>query len=190
MLLFCVTLVARNHDSRRTVQSSIENGSNVMDRLRITIFLFVTIITSFIVLHAAPAPNFSLPTTDTTTVCLDSLKGKVVYLDFWASWCDPCRKSFPWMEQLQHKYAEKGLVVVAVCLDRDRDKANDFLEKHPVTFKIGFDTKNNVVPLYDVKAMPTSFIIGRSGEIVSSHAGFLEKEMDALEKRVEEELKK
>jgi thiol-disulfide isomerase/thioredoxin len=138
---------------------------------------------------AEPAPSFALPTSQ-TTVSLDSLRGHVVYLDFWASWCDPCRKSFPWMDQLQKKYADKGLVVIAINLDVKHEAATKFLTAHPVGFTVAFDPAATVPPLYKVKAMPSTFIIDKDGNIAASHIGFQEKDTADLEKQVTELLGK
>ncbi len=134
---------------------------------------------------AAPAPGFTLPTAN-GTVTLDSLRGRAVYLDFWASWCDPCRKSFPWMDALQRKFADKGLAVIAVNLDARRESADKFLAAHPAGFTIAFDPQATLPPLYNIKAMPTSFLIDKDGNIVSSHTGFQEKDTATLEKQVME----
>jgi thiol-disulfide isomerase/thioredoxin len=133
-----------------------------------------------------PAPAFSLPGI-AAPINLNAYLGKVVYLDFWASWCGPCKKSFPWMNKLQAKYAAKGLQVIAVNLDADQADAKQFLETTPAMFDIAFDPKGMVAQQYHVKGMPTSLLIGRDGKIVEQHAGFndftqavLEQEIQAL----------
>jgi cytochrome c biogenesis protein CcmG/thiol:disulfide interchange protein DsbE len=138
---------------------------------------------------AAPAPSFALPT-KSANVVLDSLRGRVVYLDFWASWCDPCKKSFPWMNDLQKKYGDRGLAVVAVDLDVKQESADKFLATHPVGFTVAFDPKATLPPLYHVKAMPSSFLIDKDGTIVSTHIGFQEKDTGELERQVKELLAK
>ena len=99
-------------------------------------------------------------------------KGKVVYLDFWASWCTPCRQSFPWMSQLQEVYGPRGLVVVAVNVDHDRALAAQFLQRYAPQFKIVYDSEGKIAERYDFKDMPTSILIGRDGKIAYEHAGF------------------
>jgi thiol-disulfide isomerase/thioredoxin len=133
-----------------------------------------------------PAPAFSLPGI-AAPVNLNAYLGKVVYLDFWASWCGPCKKSFPWMNNLQAKYAAKGLKVIAVNLDAEQADAKQFLETTPAMFDIAFDPKGMVAQQYHVRGMPTSLLIGRDGKIVEQHAGFndftqavLEQEIQAL----------
>ena len=109
---------------------------------------------------------------------LSPYKGKVVYLDFWASWCAPCRQSFAWMEDAQWAYRQRGLVILAIDVDHDRSAADRFLHDHPADFKIIYDPTGQVASQYKVKGMPMSFIIGRDGKIRSSHIGFFENQED------------
>jgi len=103
---------------------------------------------------------------------LEDYQGKVVIVDFWASWCVPCRRSFPWLDEMQKKYAADGLVVVGVNMDADQADANGFLQAHPVGFRIVQDPDGMLARRYDVIAMPSSYVIDRSGEIVARHLGF------------------
>lgn len=103
---------------------------------------------------------------------LGAYKGKVVYLDFWASWCAPCRLSFPWMNRIQQTYGRQGLVVIAVDVDHDRALADRFLADNFPQFKIVYDPKGAIATKYNCKAMPTSILIGRDGKIHYVHAGF------------------
>lgn len=133
------------------------------------------------------APSFRLSTPN-GTVALDSLRGKVVYLDFWASWCQPCQRSFPWMSELQQRHASDGLTVVAINLDKSREAADAFLEKHPPEFVVAFDSTGKTAEAYHVPAMPTSFLIGRDGTLLDSHAGFDPRRTAEIEKRIEQAL--
>ena len=99
------------------------------------------------------------------------LKGKVVLVDFWASWCGPCKESFPIMQDLHHKYAEQGLVILAVNVDEDKAAMKDFLKDHPADFIILHDTARKLVSTANIASMPTSFLIGRDGKVVSIHKG-------------------
>jgi len=103
---------------------------------------------------------------------LGAYKGKVVYLDFWASWCVPCRLSFPWMNDLQQMYGREGLVVIGVNVDHDRAMADQFLQSSQSLFKIIYDPNGTIASKYDFKDMPTSILIGRDGKIHNTHAGF------------------
>jgi cytochrome c biogenesis protein CcmG/thiol:disulfide interchange protein DsbE len=104
------------------------------------------------------------------------LKGKVVLLDFWASWCGPCKESFPAMEELHQKYGAKGLVIVAVNVDEDAGAMKDFLKDHAATFAIVHDASKKLVGTANIASMPTSFMIGTDGKVVSIHKGFHGKE--------------
>lgn len=104
-----------------------------------------------------------------------SHKGKVIYVDFWASWCVPCRKSFPWMNDMQAKYADKNFTILSVNLDAEPDLAETFLKETPAQFPIFYDPKGKVARAFKLKGMPSSFIINKKGKIVSSHVGFTEE---------------
>ena len=108
-------------------------------------------------------------------------EGKVVVVDFWASWCVPCRRSFPWMNDMIDKYADDGLVVIAVNLDKDRAAAEAFLAEVPGNFEIEFDPDASIAREYGVQAMPSSFVFGRDGELVARHLGFKVKKQDEYE---------
>lgn len=103
---------------------------------------------------------------------LSAYKGKVVYLDFWASWCNPCRVSFPWMNDLQETYGRRGLVIIAVNVDHDRELADEFLQANNAKFKIVYDPDGKIARQYNFKDMPTSFLIGRDGKVHYVHNGF------------------
>jgi cytochrome c biogenesis protein CcmG/thiol:disulfide interchange protein DsbE len=113
------------------------------------------------------------------TLDLGSYKGKVVLLDFWASWCTPCRLSFPWMNAIQRSLGSEGLVVVAVDVDHDREPASRFLATFPTVFKIVFDPAGALAGKYDIREMPTSFLIGRDGKVRYVHSGFYPNKEDA-----------
>ena len=99
-------------------------------------------------------------------------KGKVIYLDFWASWCGPCRESFPWMNDMLAKYGEQGLQVIGVSLDQDKALARRFAEEFDAKFTIGFDVDGSLADQFQVKGLPSSVIIDRDGKLIGSHTGF------------------
>ncbi len=109
---------------------------------------------------------------DNKLLDLSQYKGQVVYVDFWASWCLPCRKSFPWMQEMQAKYQDKGLQIVAVNLDEVASDADSFLAKFNVNFEIVFDPKASLAEHYEVKGMPTSILFSTDGNLLSRHIGF------------------
>jgi len=115
---------------------------------------------------------FHAPATAEPALDLKQYEGQVVLLDFWASWCVPCRRSFPWMNEMQDKYSEAGLVVIAVNLDNNAIDAAVFLEKYSPHFQIAYDTDRIAAREFGVQAMPSSFLIGRDGGVIDSHLGF------------------
>jgi len=99
---------------------------------------------------------------------------QVVWLDFWASWCTPCRHSFPWMNAMQRKYGARGFKVLAVNLDSDHKDADRFLATVPAEVTIDFDPEGVLAKQYGVEAMPSSYLLDRTGRVVASHVGFKE----------------
>jgi cytochrome c biogenesis protein CcmG/thiol:disulfide interchange protein DsbE len=131
------------------------------------------------------APGFSLPAREGTAT-LDSLRGRVVLIDFWASWCAPCRRSFPWLKSLHERYSSKGLTIVAINLDKDREAASAFLEQFPVPFVVAFDPSGKTAEAFDVQAMPSSYVVGPTGTVLYSHAGFDPRKNGTIEKLIQE----
>lgn len=115
------------------------------------------------------------------SVDLDALQGKVVILDFWASWCVPCRRSFPWLNAMHDKYADEGLVIIGVNLDNEPAEADAFLAEFPPEFGIHFDRQKTLAKKFDVMAMPSSYIIGRDGHVFKRHLGFKVRQQDEYE---------
>jgi cytochrome c biogenesis protein CcmG/thiol:disulfide interchange protein DsbE len=113
-----------------------------------------------------------VPVHAASSLDLTSHRGRVVYLDFWASWCAPCRQSFPWMETLKRSYGDQGLEVIAVNLDTDRADADKFLKQFHPTFDVRFDPKGELAELYKVHGMPSSVLIDRHGVTRFTHVGF------------------
>lgn len=136
-----------------------------------------------------PAPGFNLQGED-APVSLSQFKGKVVLLDFWASWCVPCRASFPWMSELQNKYRSQGLEVIAINVDKDISLAKAFLAKVPAGFTVAFDPKGDVASQYGLKGMPASYLIDKRGYILKSHIGFFQSDKDKREREIKEVLER
>jgi len=128
-----------------------------------------------------PAPAFDLPSTTTPNLRLADLKGRVVLVDFWASWCAPCKQSFPWMNDMQAKYGPKGLTIIGINVDKKREDADKFLVGTPAKFTVAFDTTGKVAQSYQPKGMPTSFLIGADGVVRNVHVGFRDSDRDDLE---------
>jgi cytochrome c biogenesis protein CcmG, thiol:disulfide interchange protein DsbE len=127
-----------------------------------------------------PAPAWTLNGRD-GSVGLEAFKGRVVLLDFWASWCGPCRQSFPWMNEMQARHGARGLQVVAINLDRQRAEADTFLAAVPAHFVVAFDPQGDTPRRYAVKGMPTSVLIGADGVVLRQHAGFRDDDKPVLE---------
>lgn len=97
---------------------------------------------------------------------------KVIYLDFWASWCVPCRASFPWLNAMQEKYGDEGLVIVAVNVDAERDDADRFLQKYPANFTLVMDPNGELAEHWRLQGMPSAVLLNNSGEELHRHIGF------------------
>ena len=136
------------------------------------------------------APAFTLSGLNTETIKLSNYKGKVVYLDFWATWCGPCRKSFPWMNAMQKKYQSQGLEIIAVSLDAKKKMVETFLKKYPADFTIALDPDGVSGDLYKVRVMPSSYLIDRNGDIIERHMGFRSKDKAKLEEMIKSALSK
>jgi len=118
-----------------------------------------------------PAPDFTLTTTDGETLTLSELKGKPVLLNFWATWCPPCRAEMPYIQAAHEAYKGAGLVVVAVDVQEGREKVSQFARELGLTFPLALDTTGQVGTTYQVRAFPTSFFIDREGIIRSTFTG-------------------
>jgi cytochrome c biogenesis protein CcmG/thiol:disulfide interchange protein DsbE len=131
------------------------------------------------------APSFTLPTAN-GTVCLDSLRGRAVLVDFWASWCGPCKQSFPWMNSMHQTYGPKGLTIVAINVDKDRKLADAFLNQHPAPFTVAFDPSGKTAKAFKVWGMPSTYLVGPDGVILMSRAGFDPKKTGDVEHLIQE----
>jgi len=134
---------------------------------------------------ASKAPSFELPS-DSGTFSLEQYRDQVVYVDFWASWCVPCRHSFPWLNEMQARYGEDGFKVIGINVDKDKEKAQKFLELIPASFEIAYDPEGTVADMYSLKVMPSSFLIDQKGNVIHKHKGF--KASDGS--RIEDMIKK
>ncbi len=134
----------------------------------------------------AAAPEIGLSDLSGKAVKLAELKGKVVLVDFWASWCGPCRESLPVLERLSQSYASKGLVVVGVNIDKTPELAREFLSKNKLalSFPVVNDKDHEVAGRYAPPTMPSSYVIGKDGQVVSVHAGFRSSDAAKLESEI------
>jgi peroxiredoxin len=120
----------------------------------------------------APAPQFDLASQGGKDVSLAQFKGQVVMLNFWASWCGPCRQEMPLLEGIYKKYNKLGFTMLGVNVEPDSNAAVDWLKQTPVSFPILFDKDSKVSKLYDVTGMPSTVIIDRAGKVRMLHHGY------------------
>lgn len=120
---------------------------------------------------------------------IDAYKGQLVYLDFWASWCGPCRQSFPWMMQMHEKYHNDGLTIIAVNLDEDVQMRDAFLKDFDTQFKTISDAEGLLAQKYELLGMPYSILFDRNGKIVKRHHGFRKSEIEDYENEIIKYLK-
>lgn len=122
------------------------------------------------------------PAGDSTSLLeLSEYRGKVVVVDFWASWCTPCRRSLPWLDAMHRKYAKEGLVVIGINEDKASEDAEAFLRDVPVGFRIVFDKDGEIALQYDLMAMPSTYVFARDGAVAARHLGFKTAKQDDYE---------
>lgn len=132
------------------------------------------------------APLFTLPDIDSDkpAISLESLRGKTVYVDFWASWCAPCLRSMPLINELYGKYRDQDFEVIAINVDDPIEDGQDFLLDNPLDYLIAADTDNTVLNEFGVTGMPTSFLIDKEGVIRMVHMGFRGNDIETIEAAV------
>lgn len=139
-------------------------------------------------LAASPAPGDAAPPFAlegrSGAVSLAAYRGKLVYLDFWASWCAPCKRSFPWMDALQQRHGAAGLVVVGVNVDAQRADAERFLAQVPASFVIAWDPAGALAKQYAIRGMPSSVLIGADGRVIAVHTGFSDDAARRIEQAI------
>lgn len=134
------------------------------------------------------APTFTLPSLTTNqSISLNQYRGKIVLVDFWASWCIPCRASFPAYDRLQKKFQSKGFVVLAISVDKNIDAAKRFINKYPTSFQKLHDPNGRVASQYGPPTMPSAYLIDKQGRVVKVIPGFVsshEQELSTLIQRL------
>lgn len=134
-------------------------------RRRLAHWLLLALI-AFTVPTAVPATE-AAPTLD-----LEAYRGRVVVVDFWASWCAPCRRSIPWLNEMRARYGDRGLVVIGVNVDTDARDAERFMREVPIDFEVVYDPQGTLATQYALEGMPSSYVYSRDGELVARHLGF------------------
>ena len=133
-----------------------------------------------------PAPDVTLPDIQDgkPAITLSELRGKTVYVDFWASWCAPCLRSMPLINELYAQYRDQGFEVIAINVDDPIEDGREFLLDTPLDYLIAADTKNEVLELYGVRGMPTSFLVDSEGVVRMVHMGFRDNDIVLIETAV------
>jgi peroxiredoxin len=134
--------------------------------------LSVASISSAGIKEAGPAPQFTLNARGGKAVNLAQYKGQVVMINFWATWCGPCRQEMPLLETIYKKYNKMGFTLLGVNVEPDPKPAEDWLKATPVSFPILFDTKSEVSKMYEVSGMPSTVIVDRKGNVRVIHHGY------------------
>jgi len=138
------------------------------------------LVAAFITLLSCTATVASQPALD-----LSRYRGKVVVVDFWASWCKPCRESIPWLNQMRARHGARGLVIVGVNVDAERADADRFLRDIPVEFEVIFDPTGVLATQFELRGMPGTFVYDRNGKLVSTYFGFRGKQRAEHEAELE-----
>ncbi len=153
--------------------------------LIILVFVFLPFTVSAISVGDT-VPSFKARTIDgTKSIAVDDYRGKVVLIDFWASWCPPCLKSLPKYNELRREIGTSDFEIVAVNVDENTEDAKKFLAKHPVSYPIAKDPKGVLPGVFGVKAMPTSYLVDKNGVVKYVHAAFKEGDIEKLRVEIE-----
>lgn len=146
--------------------------------LKVSLSIVIALLYVAPVARAAPPP------------ALEPVEGRVVWVDFWASWCVPCRRSFPWLNSMHRKYGPAGLQIIAVNLDKDRVLADGFLAEVPAEFALRFDPSAALAKEFGVQVMPSSYLIDADGNVLETHFGFKTAETADYERAIEAALER
>lgn len=136
------------------------------------------------------APAFTLADVHGTTVTLDSLKGKVVFLNFWAPWCQSCKEELPDIDVLHNKYSSRGFTVLSVCIERSELVVSKYLQKRQFSFPVLIDKNGEVADAYFFSGLPASFLIGKDGIIRHKHVGYGKEFLKIYEQEITDLLNK
>lgn len=168
---------------------------NSYHKLKLPLICTSLLALTAVILTAQPAnsaakdnamPNCALTSLEgKQTEDLHQHHGKVLYVDFWASWCGPCAQSFPFLNDLNREFSAKGLHVIGVNVDESAEDAQSFLAKHPASFNIAADASGQCPKNFGVKAMPSTYLIDRNGVVRYTHLGFRTGETKKLREMVE-----
>jgi peroxiredoxin len=130
------------------------------------------------------APDCAATSADNNKLDLSAYRGKVVLIDFWATWCPPCKKSMPFLNSLRNQRLQDGFEIVAINVDEDSEDAKQFLTENPVDYKMAFDPSGDCPKVFEVKAMPSSYLVDKTGTIRKVHLGFRDEDQSMLTEQV------
>ena len=186
-----------NHSYHRYARKNVVQMRTryLMMKVRNTLFTILCSLLFSAAAHAVEvgeqAPSFTLPKLNAelpaSAVNLADFRGKVIYLDFWASWCAPCHISIPLLNKLRNEYAEQGLPfeVIAINVDSNPEDGMDFLRDVPVEYVVLSDPEGNTPSQYGLKAMPTAYLVDQTGTVRLVHSGFKRSDIDMIADRVQ-----
>jgi len=135
---------------------------------------------------SGPAPDFTLKSRGGANIKLSELRGQVVMINFWASWCGPCRQEMPLLEQIYQHYQPMGFTLLGINVEEDSAAADKVLKEIPVSFPVLYDNRNRVSESYQVRAMPSTILIDRDGQVRYLHQGYKSGYEDAYQEQVRE----
>lgn len=188
--------VIANSDLSRPMQKHCKTGSiRLALAFSLILFSYLVFTTAAIAADtntetsAKPAPDFTLKSSSGKNIRLEELAGQVILINFWASWCAPCRKELPELELLFEKYQHLGFTILAISNDTDIIKAREFSDPLKLSYPILFDNNQDISSLYRVKAMPSTYIVDRKGMIRHHHLGFKQNYIELYDAQIRELIK-
>ena len=150
-------------------------------------FFFILLISFFLLCSTVQAKDLSeISAKDQLDKLIERHLGEVIYVDFWASWCGPCRKSFPWMNKMQRELKSQGFTVVSINVDAEKALATEFLKENPANFAVIYDAKGELARFFKIQGMPSSLIINKKGEIKYAHSGFFTVKISQYEQEIKQ----
>jgi thiol-disulfide isomerase/thioredoxin len=164
------------------VQASYKTTQFIVKKLQL---IFVLLVSFFLIFNTVQAKDLSeLSAKDQLDKLIEQHHGQVIYVDFWASWCGPCRKSFPWMNKIQSELKSQGFTVISINVDAEQALATKFLEENPANFSVIYDAKGELASFFKIQGMPSSLIINKKGEIKYAHSGFFTRKISQYEQEI------